>query len=231
MNPELLLAAMSILRLLAGKPLTKSDVVAAKKFQDTLTKRVRKIVREGVKPGKLEPKIGIEDLEPFLKDFSDETERLTRMIESEHSEGTVSAALNMWAHLDNIKPKQSVEGTFIPQRPLDIPYSDKAQYLWGLRIADDPLWALDLMEVVQLTATDIRHLTSMYPETYILIVNTFVEEMVAAYSEEDIIERPLRMMLSVLVGEPVVSIATLQAYQEPAQPSTQANIALPEGGV
>ena len=224
MSPEVLLAAVSLKGLQKGAEFTPSVVAKGSKLLAKIDTEVKKIVKNGVKPKALSPDITVEDLDKVLDHTFDASEEAEKLILAGYPEGVVGSALNLWQYLDSVKPTLMAQGAFIPLKQLDIPYSDKARYLWALRVANDPLWVLDLFSAVQLTATDVEHLSAMYPEIYTHVVNAFVSEFIAKYDDENSIDRPMRMMLSVLVGEPVLSVNTLTE-------ATPASIAVPEGGI
>lgn len=124
-------------------------------------------------------------------------------------------------------------GSLVINANPNISDSDKYHFLFKCRLADNPLHMLSLLSSGQYTTLDDAIISTIYPEIYQYITSEIITEILNTYT--DFIPRKQRLMLAILLGQPVISTASvndaLEEQKRQPQPSEKApNIAGRESG-
>lgn len=131
----------------------------------------------------------------------------------------VELVLNIVQYLQsNLPLEDQSQVNFMIEQSLGASRSNDTRFLWTARVAEDPLEILYLMQSTKLTKFDVQHLQAMYPETYDLIIESVITAVTDTFTVKDLIPRRIKMMLSILLGLPVVSIKALEAYNTEPEP-------------
>jgi hypothetical protein len=96
--------------------------------------------------------------------------------------------------------------------------TQKSQFKNALDIAQQPLIVLDKIKKGNLTAQDITHMNSMYPNLYNQLKQKVTEEMVNHIDKGNTVSYKTKMGLSLFLGQPLDSTMTPNAIQS-AQPA------------
>jgi hypothetical protein len=128
-------------------------------------------------------------------------------------------------YLKQSLPKSEYELTALGLRQVVAPsFSEDTRFLWKCRIAENPYYIMNLFSQRQLTAQDVECLRAMYESIYQELSTQLVTYIIENYSTDASISRPLRTMLSIFLGQPVIKLEQLVAYKskpEPAAPPPQ----------
>lgn len=113
--------------------------------------------------------------------------------------------------------------------------SEDTRFLWAVRVAQDPMYVLRLMQLEQLCDFDVTVMKDLYPELYQQLANELIAGVMAKFTPEQQIPRGIKKMLSIYLQVPVGNAKTLSMYknkgksEQVSPPSSTPNIATQEG--
>lgn len=132
----------------------------------------------------------------------------------DHGMAVAQKASNIVSYLNSIRPAEERPS------PLDEPIkpsnAQMQEYHKALEIALQPLGPLSRVKDGTIDATDIAHLTRMYPAAYNVMKMKLMDALVTHVSKEEPIPYKTKMGLSVFFGQPLDSTmqpASIQAMQ------------------
>lgn len=139
----------------------------------------------------------------------------------DHAGSLAGYSMSAVNYLNSIRPQ--VQRLSPLDSEIEPPKHEKAAYNRALDIAEQPLVTLQSIQDGTLTPTDIKHLTSMYPQVYKKISESLTGAMVNQKSGEEPIKYQQRLGLSLFLAQPLDSTMTpmgiLGAQPQPAQAS------------
>jgi hypothetical protein len=225
------IAAFNLSRMMGEKDfkVKKSDLTRALSYTNEIKDKAEKAIA-----GKELP------LTPNLK-ISDVNELATTL--SQLDTTTLSVRLIPLLTAENVSPEigmrmveilKGLQNFLPPEFDADGASSLGIKFLWAARVANDPLWILNLLSNQQLTEYDVTVVSTLYPEIYESIVEAVLTESIEQYAGDRRIPRKIKLGLSILLQTPVLSVETLKAYQDnddqddkqitPAEPKDSANL-------
>lgn len=131
--------------------------------------------------------------------------------------------------LQEYLPKNSIlEEGLITTQPPKASISEDMRLLWVCRIVDNPLCIIHLMQHEQLTGRDRDIHKNLFPELHTLIINEMIATIIQEVTPDQHMPRSVKIPLSILLQEPVISSKTLVAYKQPPEkpPTDSPNVSM-----
>jgi hypothetical protein len=222
MSPEFFIAILSLVKLVGLKPLRilKQDITAALKYPEAIRSDIQKLLKGESLP-ELDMDLKFKDVPELAKQIEElnlEAQLQKSFVSLANAELPAVEIGTTWnvlvESLRNFIPADTVldTGLSITDAPASS-ISLQTKFLWAARIAENPRWILRLFEKSQLSDFDVTTLQSLYPEIYELMVTIFIEEIINNFKISDALPRKLKLMLSIFLQTPVLSVETVQAYK------------------
>lgn len=220
MSPELFIAVLKLVEMVGVNKLkiSKSNVNKAMQLQDAIDKNVLKflngeelnlstISRDEAKEVKnalleLNPEALLTNLIPILSKENIGVEVGVKIME-------------MAKQLASLAPE--TDGV-----------SQNTKFLWRARIAENPLWSIQLMSDQMLSKIDVDTLRNMYPDIYEMIVNSLIENIIEKFTVEKQVPRRIKLMMSVLLQTPVLDLKTITAFDKDQEGNKSVDLRIPK---